>query len=96
MAHYPYLAPSWDIVRAYKDGSMNANEYTVHYLKLLDEGTWDGANHILKTPQQVIDELPEGAVLLCYEKPTDFCHRHVAARWLMEGTNVEVTELPKP
>lgn len=24
-------------------------------------------------------------VLLCYEKPTDFCHRHLVAQWLIEN-----------
>lgn len=24
-------------------------------------------------------------VLLCYEKPTDFCHRHLVAEWLTKG-----------
>ena len=24
-------------------------------------------------------------VLLCYEKPTDFCHRHIVANWLIDN-----------
>ena len=24
-------------------------------------------------------------VLLCYEKPTDFCHRHLVAQWLIQN-----------
>ena len=28
--------------------------------------------------------------LVCYEKPSDFCHRHLVAKWLKEnGYNVE-------
>ena len=23
--------------------------------------------------------------LICYEKPTDFCHRHLVAKWLSEN-----------
>ena len=30
--------------------------------------------------------------LLCYEKPEDFCHRHIVADWLRENTGIEVTE----
>lgn len=30
--------------------------------------------------------------LLCYEKPTDFCHRHLLAEWLENETGVEITE----
>lgn len=29
-------------------------------------------------------------VLLCYERPNDFCHRHLVAEWLREaGYNIE-------
>lgn len=30
--------------------------------------------------------------LCCYEKPTDFCHRHIVAKWIQENTGVEVEE----
>ncbi len=45
-----------------------------------------------------IEEFAQGrdAALCCYEKPGDFCHRHILARWLTEGTGVEVTEFPAP
>lgn len=29
---------------------------------------------------------------LCYEKPSDFCHRHLLAEWLENETGVEVKE----
>jgi len=45
------------------------------------------------TPKQVVEELQEGSVLLCYEGPGKFCHRHVVAEWLERGTDVKVTEL---
>jgi len=34
-------------------------------------------------------------VLLCYEKPTDFCHRHLFAEWLRENTKIEIEEFQK-
>lgn len=87
MNHYPPLAPTWEIVREYKEGKINREKYTELYLDLLvGRG---------KSPQEIVDELPEGAVLLCYESPKDFCHRHVAARWLMQGASVEIVELIK-
>lgn len=88
MAHNVDLAPTWELVDAYKKGDIDANQYTVRYLELLEERG--------KTAQEIVDSLPEGAVLLCYEKPSDFCHRHVAAQWLREGSDVQITELPKP
>ena len=31
-------------------------------------------------------------VLLCYEKSTDFCHRHLVADWLLHELSIEVKE----
>lgn len=33
--------------------------------------------------------------LICYEKPSDFCHRHLVAEWLREIPNVYVKEFKK-
>ena len=30
--------------------------------------------------------------LCCFEKPGDFCHRHILAKWLNEHTGIEVSE----
>lgn len=30
--------------------------------------------------------------LLCYEKPTDFCHRHIFSEWMLEQTGYEIKE----
>lgn len=30
--------------------------------------------------------------LCCYEKPEDFCHRHIVAEWLKEKIGIEVEE----
>lgn len=30
--------------------------------------------------------------LCCFEKPGDFCHRHILAKWLNEQTGIEVSE----
>lgn len=30
--------------------------------------------------------------LCCFEKPGDFCHRHILAKWLNEQTGIEVVE----
>ena len=35
-------------------------------------------------------------VLLCYEKPEDFCHRHLFARWIMHnGADIKIEEFDK-
>ena len=30
--------------------------------------------------------------LCCFEKPGDFCHRHILAKWLNEQTGIEASE----
>ena len=34
-------------------------------------------------------------VLLCYEKPTDFCHRHLFAEWLSQKAGIKIKEFQK-
>jgi len=58
--------------------------YTIHYysevLNVLD-------------PHQVYGELGENAVLLCWEKSGEFCHRRLVAEWLKKELGIEVKEL---
>lgn len=51
------------------------------------------------TQQQIIEELEQltgvkedKIILLCFEKPGDFCHRHLVADYLMDCTDYEVKE----
>jgi hypothetical protein len=47
-----------------------------------------------------IKEISKGrdAILLCFEKSTDFCHRQLVAKWITEksGVKVEEFETKKP
>lgn len=53
----------------------------------------------LLNPKIVLYELEkmtsksEMVVLLCYEKPKDFCHRHIVADWITKNTNTKIKEL---
>ena len=47
--------------------------------------------------KQVYDDLERlsngrDCVLLCYEKSSDFCHRHLVADWLSKQLNISVEE----
>lgn len=72
------LAPSYDIFMQYKNGGSQA-QYIARY-----------RNEILSNydPRQIVEELSqltsysERIVLLCYEKPQDFCHRDIVRSWL--------------
>ena len=61
------------------------------YLKLYDRilASQD-ANQVVKQ----IEMLSGGkdVALCCYEKPGDFCHRHILAKWITDNTGIEVKE----
>ncbi|MDD3404956.1 MAG: DUF488 family protein [Paludibacteraceae bacterium] len=63
------------------------NEYLILYSSMLS-----GLN-AFKILER-INELSEGkdVALCCYEKPGDFCHRHLLAGWLTKETGVEIIE----
>lgn len=37
----------------------------------------------------------DNSVLLCWESPEKFCHRHLVAQWLEEATGNKVTEFDR-
>lgn len=83
---YDKLKPSWNIITAFKHpelvGPDDASEDA--YIKKYYDSVLNRLD-----PKEVIKELEELAgvdqskiVLMCYEKPSDFCHRHLVADWL--------------
>lgn len=77
---YKKLAPKWSFFSVWKQ--THDNEY---YIKHFNEEVLNTLN-----VETVIKELyslanksqDEDIVLICYEKPGDFCHRHLVADWL--------------
>lgn len=75
-AVFKELSPKPDLLRRMKDGDDGA--VAEYYSGLVADFT----------PKEIMDTLreiaPEGKdiVLLCYEKPSDFCHRHLVAEYL--------------
>ena len=86
---YLPLAPSWEIINGIKYGNMTESDYVYEYMQLLN--TTRKLN-----PQQVVDDLDDGSILLCYEVPSDFCHRHIAAEWIQTNTGIIVQEWKDP
>ena len=77
IVEYKKLAPSRAMIDVAKS---NLGEFIDYYNEKLRRMNRD----------LVIEELmsiSEGSdiVLLCYEKPEDFCHRHLIAEWLGDG-----------
>ena len=74
---YRVLAPKWDFFKVWKEN--HDNDY---YIRCFKTQVLDQLN-----PESVVNRLytlSEGKdiVLLCYEKPLDFCHRHLVSAWL--------------
>ena len=82
------VAPKWKFFQEWKQNHDN-NFYIEHFnSEVLD----------MTTPEIFIDLLKkitnnaENIVLICYEKPDEFCHRHLVASWITQKTGIEVTE----
>lgn len=52
--------------------------------------------------EEELRKLGENVVLLCFERPSDFCHRQLVAKWLRhngidcEEYQISLPEAPKP
>lgn len=85
--YYPELEklrpPKW-LLQDYKSGEVTEEEFRHYYYNLVLRGlnpvTWG--------------KRLQGKVLLCWEKPEEFCHRHLIADWL-RGVGFEVKEWDK-
>ena len=89
---YKKLAPKYDFFIEWK--RTHDNDY---YIKCYREQVTDKLDIIrvlselqMKIPSEIREQMNEpiwqsskwNIVLLCYEKPSDFCHRHLVSRWL--------------
>lgn len=86
---YLPLAPTPDLVQRYKKGEIDWNQYEEEYIYTLI------SQRKLKA-EQVVEELPDKAILLCYEsykKPPFRCHRRLAAEWIELETGITVPEI---
>ena len=74
---YKRLAPKWWFFKEWKEN--HDNDF---YIRNFRKEVLDALN-----PDEVwkrLREMSGGApfALVCYEKPDDFCHRHLVAEWL--------------
>lgn len=87
---YKLLAPSSDNVFKLKNNKMPQEDFINAYtdkLKGLD------LEQILEDLYDYEGIMDTEIVLLCYEKSTDFCHRHILREYLNENFNTNITEL---
>lgn len=86
-ACYPSMAPTKQILRAYKSGDIDQKEYRVQFADWL-------SLHNPKLVHRALCDIhdTDNYTLLCYEKPGDFCHRHLVREWLNEHLNLKAKE----
>ena len=85
---YKKLAPKIEFFNQYKANEIDADEYTQEFNRLVLEPL--DANVVLK---DLLELAGPNATLLCYEKPNDFCHRHLVADWLNRSLNLNIAEM---
>ena len=44
-------------------------------------------------PEKVYNDLGDDSILLCWEKPGLFCHRHIVSNWFKQILGIDVKEL---
>jgi uncharacterized protein YeaO (DUF488 family) len=81
------VVPSAELVFGMKRGEITKEYYEECYYQML-----------LDRKDQIAQNIPylkngeRDVVLLCYEKPTDWCHRHILARFLNEHFDLDIQE----
>jgi len=73
------LAPTWDMVMAFKKGKITWEQYRERYLQLLSERYKTRRKEFIDLIEQA---RKEDVVLLCYCKDERFCHRTLAKEFL--------------
>lgn len=82
---YKTLAPKYGFFMQYKQDH-DTNKYTKSYY---NEVLIDLLHHQVLIDLMLMSK-GKDVCLLCYEKPEDFCHRHLVAKWLNDfGINCE-------
>lgn len=76
--HSPELAPTKDILNAYKKGEMPWNVYEDKFLNLMAQRNVE---------KSIKSELLNHGCLLCSEHEPHFCHRRLVVEYLNEHSN---------
>lgn len=87
------LAPTAELLQNHKSNFITNEEYASVYHNQLLRLENDGYIAKFVKALSTLQELHEDAVLLCYEKKGDFCHRHLLAEYLNNNHNTNIREL---
>lgn len=82
------LAPTWNIFSKWKSGEISNDQY----IELFKKEVLDKLNKV--QIKNFLNSFKDDIILLCYEKSSDFCHRHIVGQWISNEFNIEVQEYP--
>lgn len=83
---YKKLAPKYSWWKEWHDKKLSETWYTEKY----NETVLNKLNPTVVATE--IQSFGTNVVLLCFETPEKFCHRHLVAQWLKENTAMDVQE----
>lgn len=83
---YKKLAPKYSWWKEWHDNNLSETWYTDKY----NETVLNQLNPVNVATE--IQSFGPDVVLLCFETPEKFCHRHLVAKWLHERANIDVQE----
>lgn len=88
---YKKLAPKYGFFMEWKQNHDN-NYYIEHF----QNEVLDNLNISDVITQLYTLSKDKDIALICYEKPTDFCHRHLVAEWIRNVGLLKCEEWKKP
>ena len=85
--------PDWDtIVKPYKEGNLDNASYHKLYRQQLESKAF---SILLSLTDIAKASGGKDIVLLCYEKPGEFCHRRIFSKWLEEQAASLLSIIPE-
>jgi hypothetical protein len=80
---YKKLAPKYSFFKKYMEDGDQIYYTEQYYSQILNR----------LNPQKVLEELGAHAILLCYETPEKFCHRHLVTQWFKDELGIIIPEI---
>ena len=81
---YKKLAPKYDFFMEWKKNHDNDYYIKCFNEQVLDKLDWLQVYEELQDLAATCDKQHYEIALICYEKPSDFCHRHLVADWFVQ------------
>jgi hypothetical protein len=94
-----FLAPTKELLEGIKNGSITQEEYKSQYKEQVRNRfqnftEFNGFDDWMHVFHDEFSDKYSAVVFLCYEKPTDFCHRHILREMMNYEYRVRCDEFP--